>query len=59
LKKHQDEAKRKYQVLCCNCNWIKRFENGEHLGGVVKINSTVGATVAKRMSSNIETREVL
>ena len=20
----------KYQVLCANCNWIKRFENKEH-----------------------------
>ena len=20
----------KYQVLCANCNWIKRFENDEH-----------------------------
>lgn len=19
-----------YQLLCANCNWIKRFENGEH-----------------------------
>lgn len=23
----------KFQVLCANCNWIKRFERGEH-GGV-------------------------
>ena len=22
--------KNKYQLLCANCNWIKRFENGEH-----------------------------
>ena len=20
----------KYQLLCANCNWIKRFKNGEH-----------------------------
>ncbi|MBI3937123.1 MAG: hypothetical protein HY323_09110 [Betaproteobacteria bacterium] len=20
----------KYQLLCANCNWIKRYENGEH-----------------------------
>lgn len=20
----------KYQLLCANCNWIKRFEKGEH-----------------------------
>ena len=20
----------KYQLLCANCNWIKRFENNEH-----------------------------
>jgi hypothetical protein len=31
-----DDAKRIYQVLCANCNWIKRYENGEHPGGVVK-----------------------
>lgn len=23
----------KYQLLCCNCNWIKRDEEGEHRGG--------------------------
>lgn len=38
LRKHQPEARKKYQVLCCNCNWIKRYENGEHPGGkIVKI----------------------
>lgn len=25
-----EEAKAKYQCLCANCNWIKRFENDEH-----------------------------
>lgn len=24
------EQPRKYQLLCANCNWIKRFENKEH-----------------------------
>jgi len=24
------KLKEKYQVLCANCNWIKRFENKEH-----------------------------
>ena len=24
-----EEARKKYQVLCPNCNWIKRIENGE------------------------------
>ena len=24
-----EEAKNKYQILCANHNWIKRFENGE------------------------------
>ena len=24
----------KYQLLCANCNWIKRSERGEHNGGV-------------------------
>lgn len=23
-------AKKKFQVLCANCNWIKRYENKEH-----------------------------
>lgn len=27
---HLDEAKKIYQVLCANCNWIKRHENDEH-----------------------------
>ena len=27
------EANKKYQVLCANCNQIKRIENGEHVGG--------------------------
>lgn len=22
-----------YQLLCANCNWIKRYENNEHRGG--------------------------
>jgi len=26
---HPDEAKQKLQVLCANCNWIKRYENNE------------------------------
>ena len=26
---HIDDAKRKLQVLCANCNWIKRYENNE------------------------------
>lgn len=34
---YPDAAKAMYQVLCANCNWIKRFENGEHPGGIVKI----------------------
>ena len=24
------ELNEKYQILCANCNWIKRFENREH-----------------------------
>lgn len=23
------DAKEKYQILCANCNWIKKYENGE------------------------------
>ena len=26
----------KYQLLCANCNWIKRFENKNELGGKPK-----------------------
>jgi len=28
--KNPDLWKGTYQVLCANCNWIKRFEKGEH-----------------------------
>lgn len=27
-------AKEKYQILCANCNWIKKYENKETLNGV-------------------------
>lgn len=27
--KNISEKKSKYQILCANCNWIKRFENNE------------------------------
>jgi hypothetical protein len=27
--KNPEEARKIYQVLCANCNWIKRHENGE------------------------------
>lgn len=27
--KHPEEAKQKLQVLCANCNWIKKHENNE------------------------------
>lgn len=29
------KSEHKYQLLCANCNWIKRFENGEW-GGAPK-----------------------
>lgn len=25
-----EEAKKEYQLLCANCNWIKKWENNEH-----------------------------
>jgi hypothetical protein len=28
--KHQEEIKDKIQLLCANCNWIKKSENKEH-----------------------------
>jgi hypothetical protein len=30
LKRSPDEARQKFQLLCANCNWIKRYENSEH-----------------------------
>jgi membrane protein involved in colicin uptake len=33
IKANPEEAREKYQVLCANCNWIKRHENGEQPGG--------------------------
>lgn len=33
LKKNPNGWQGTYQVLCANCNWIKRFENGEHSPG--------------------------
>lgn len=29
IRDNPEEAKKKYQVLCANCNWIKRHENNE------------------------------
>jgi hypothetical protein len=29
---NQEDAKNFYQILCANCNWIKRHENNEHRG---------------------------
>lgn len=26
---HPDEARQKLQILCANCNWVKRHENNE------------------------------
>jgi len=30
LKMSENELFEKYQLLCSNCNWIKRWEKGEH-----------------------------
>lgn len=40
LKKNPEGWQSTYQVLCANCNWIKRFEKGEH---------SAGYTVSQRM----------
>lgn len=37
LEVNPDEGKRLYQILCANCNWIKRHENGEQINGRVRI----------------------
>lgn len=29
VRTHSEELQKRYQVLCANCNWIKRDENGE------------------------------
>mgnify|MGYP001615616281 CR=1 FL=1 len=29
----KEEAISRYQILCANCNWIKKSENGEHTHG--------------------------
>lgn len=29
---HREEAKRELQVLCANCNWVKRVNNNEYRG---------------------------
>jgi len=31
-KKVMKDTTGKYQLLCANCNWIKRYENNEHGG---------------------------
>lgn len=31
----------KYQLLCANCNWIKRYENNERCGGIPFSNQTL------------------
>lgn len=33
IKDHPDEARQKYQLLCANCNCIKRVENQEYRNG--------------------------
>lgn len=37
IKKYPEAARDMYQVLCANCNWIKRFDNDEHPGSVEKV----------------------
>ena len=29
---HKKNKENKYQLLCANCNWIKRHENKESIG---------------------------
>ncbi len=29
LKENEEDARKKYQLLCANCNWIKKHENNE------------------------------
>lgn len=32
IRQYPEAAKAMYQVLCANCNWIKRADNQEHCG---------------------------
>jgi len=32
--RNPEKSKREYQILCANCNWIKRAENGENKGKI-------------------------
>ncbi len=29
IRDNSEEAKKKYQILCANCNWKKRYDNNE------------------------------
>lgn len=29
-----EEAKTRYQILCANCNWIKKYENKENINNI-------------------------
>lgn len=33
IRGNPEEAKTKYQILCANCNWIKKYENKNGEGG--------------------------
>lgn len=33
IRERPDEARRRFQLLCANCNWIKRVENREYGSG--------------------------
>lgn len=45
---HLDEAKEKLQVLCANCNWIKRHNNHEVRNG----DEVLSRSVVSRVSSS-------
>ena len=44
--KHLDEAKRNLQVLCSNCNWVKRDRNNE-------VNSTQSRWLNRLVSKDV------
>ena len=37
--KSVSNGENKYQLLCANCNWIKRFENKEQLVSIYEISN--------------------
>jgi len=56
---HVDEAKRKLQLLCANCNWVKRMANHETASvGRGYCSAHVDKTIVERLKERPEFVEV-